>query len=287
MLLSYLLLGAATLVAWLPQPARSGYIARWSWQMLLAASLLAALAAGQVGVLGACLVIGLCGVGLAYRDLTPRVLRTFLAWVAALMAVALATHRFPGFVPLVLADLQLTPSSAPMVLRAHLDKGMAGLVLLACFTTRSTSARQFLRAALVGLAIGLVTAIVVVGAVVLAGAVRFDPKLPAITLQWLVVNLFLTCIFEEALFRGLLQERLARALTTRRGGAWIALGIASLLFGLAHAGGDPLLVAAAAAAGAGYGLAYQVTGRIEASVVAHFTLNTVHFLGFTYPYASA
>jgi membrane protease YdiL (CAAX protease family) len=40
----------------------------------------------------------------------------------------------------------------------------------------------------------------------------------------------------------------------------------------------------AGVAGVGYGLAYQMTGgRLEASMAAHFTLNTVHFLLFTYP----
>lgn len=286
MLPSFLFLGAAILAAWVPRTPDGGYIARWSWQVLLAASLVAAFSAEQVGALGAFMVLVLWAAALAYCSLAQGAPRTLFAWVAALMAIALATHRFPGFVPLVLADLQLTPSSAPMVLRAHLDKGMAGVVLLACFTSRSTSAAQFVRSVAIGLAVGLAVAIAVVAAVALAGAIRFDPKLPTITLQWMAVNLFLTCIFEEALFRGLLQDRLAKALSSHRGGAWIALGIASLLFGLVHAGGGPLLVVAAAAAGAGYGLAYQVTGRIEASVMAHFTLNTVHFLGFTYPYAA-
>jgi uncharacterized protein len=39
----------------------------------------------------------------------------------------------------------------------------------------------------------------------------------------------------------------------------------------------------AAAAGLGYAIAYQRTGRIEASMTAHFTLNATHFLLFTYP----
>ena len=58
-----------------------------------------------------------------------------------------------------------------------------------------------------------------------------------------------------------------------------------MLFGLAHAGGGLVLIVVAALAGIGYGLAYAATRRLEASVAAHFTLNSLHFLAFTYPYA--
>ncbi|MBB5608953.1 MULTISPECIES: type II CAAX prenyl endopeptidase Rce1 family protein [unclassified Janthinobacterium] len=41
------------------------------------------------------------------------------------------------------------------------------------------------------------------------GFVKPDVKLPDITLQFLLVNLLLTCVAEEAFFRGLLQGRIA------------------------------------------------------------------------------
>ena len=36
-------------------------------------------------------------------------------------------------------------------------------------------------------------------------------------------------------------------------------------------------------AGAGYGLAYQLTGRIEASILVHFLFNLAHLTLFSYP----
>ena len=101
----------------------------------------------------------------------------------------------------------------------------------------------------------------------------------------MAINLLLTCVFEEALFRGVIQDRLARMVADRPRWTWLPLSTASLLFGLAHAGGGPVLIVVASIAGVGYGLAYAITGRIEAAIVAHFTLNSIHFLGFTYPYA--
>jgi len=40
-------------------------------------------------------------------------------------------------------------------------------------------------------------------------------------------------------------------------------------------------------AGIGYGWAYRRTGRIEASILTHFSLNSLHFLLFTYPALAA
>jgi uncharacterized protein len=42
-------------------------------------------------------------------------------------------------------------------------------------------------------------------------------------------------------------------------------------------------VVLATAAGLGYSIVYQRTRSIEMSMLAHFALNTVHFLLFTYP----
>jgi membrane protease YdiL (CAAX protease family) len=116
-----------------------------------------------------------------------------------------------------------------------------------------------------------------------AGYVRFEPKFPAETWLWLGVNLGFTCVAEEAIFRGFIQAQLARAWAQRDGGPGWALVVAAGLFGLAHAAGGPAYVALATAAGVGYGWIYRKTSRIEASILTHFALNTVHFLAFTYP----
>jgi len=45
-------------------------------------------------------------------------------------------------------------------------------------------------------------------------------------------------------------------------------------------------VALACVAGAGYGTVFHRSRHIESSILAHFTLNAVHFLLFTYPAAA-
>jgi membrane protease YdiL (CAAX protease family) len=101
---------------------------------------------------------------------------------------------------------------------------------------------------------------------------QFAPKWPDFALQFIFCNLLLTCVAEEAFFRGLLQRPLYQWLSQRWFGsnqaAWCAIVVVSILFGLAHFAG---------------GWAYQRSGRIEVAIVAHAALNVVHMTLFTYP----
>jgi len=72
-----------------------------------------------------------------------------------------------------------------------------------------------------------------------------------------------TAVPEEFLFRGLLQNLLARWWGPAR-----ALPVAAVVFGLAHLP-DPRYVALATLAGVAYGLVYQCTSRITAAAVTH------------------
>jgi membrane protease YdiL (CAAX protease family) len=210
-----------------------------------------------------------------------------LVVATATLAVALAIHVVPGFNnPMVATDIRLSPNSAPMrQATANFDKGAAGLILLAYYCRRVQRAADWPSVIGVGLAAGAVTSVVVIGAVALSGVVQPDLKLPRFALLWVPINLLLTCVLEEAFFRGLLQERMTTALAHRDHWRWLPLPLCSLLFGLAHAGGGPALIAAATLAGVGYGAAYAITRRIESAIVAHFSLNAIHFFAFTYPYA--
>jgi hypothetical protein len=205
--------------------------------------------------------------------------------VTALLTLGLAAHRFAGFNnPILIADAVLTPDAAAFTQYANFDKGAAGAILLACLCRHSRSREEWRQSINTTLAIGIVTVVVVIGVAWMLGHVRPAPKLPAYTPVFLLVNLFFTCVAEEAFFRGFIQERLARALAGQRGGAYLAVAVSALLFGLAHAGGGAVMVVLATLAGLGYAFAYAKAGTIEAPIMVHFALNAVHFIGFTYPY---
>lgn len=255
------------------------------WHVLLVAALLAATAQGFLGWLALLPVVALWI--LAYLSSSSAgARRTWLVAATTMVGIGLALHFFPGFPdPVVVRDVRLSPASEPMTLRANVDKGVAGLLLLAYLSPRPL-ARQWPRLMATGLGIGVTTATFVIAGVVSTGAVRFDPKWPSIALAWMPINLLLTCVFEEMLFRVIVQRGLETRFAGIRGLRLIPLGVASVLFGLVHAGGGLLLIVAAAAAGLGYGIAYRRAAYVEAAIVAHFTLNAAHFFLFTYPYAA-
>lgn len=66
-------------------------------------------------------------------------------------------------------------------------------------------------------------------------------------------------------------------------GQKLALGVAAVLFGLAHFAGGVKYVMLATVAGWGYGAVVQRTGCIEAGILTHFLVNLIHFFCFTYP----
>jgi membrane protease YdiL (CAAX protease family) len=91
---------------------------------------------------------------------------------------------------------------------------------------------------------------------------------------------------EEAFFRAFLQTEIERLTAKRAGGPIIAIACSAVLFGIAHIAGGWRYVALASVAGVGYGTVFYRSRSIEASMLAHFSLNAVHFLLFTYPVAA-
>ena len=285
MIITFALLGLAVLALWLGGDAGAPALRRHGWLLLLVASLIAALVAGVMRPVGLGWVVLIAATthGLGQRQLAGW--RRYLALVIFVMvATGLAFHRLPGFNnPRVIDAVRFSADAIPYSLYLNYDKALAGLFVLGWCQTRIGTGREWrtMFTAAAPWTAGLIGLIMVLS--LAAGYVRFDPKVPAETGLWLGVNLGLTCMAEEALFRGFVQAQLQRAWQRFAAGRWLALGVAALLFGLAHAAGGATYVALASVAGLGYGWVYQRTGRIEASILTHFTLNTAHFLLFTYP----
>lgn len=192
-------------------------------------------------------------------------------------AVALAMHWLPGFHnPRVIDSAGLKPDAAPFRMYLNLDKPLAAwwvLLVLAPPLLRGGWQRALSSAALATAG----AAIVCLGLAWALGFTYWSPGWPPEGLIWLLNNALLVTLAEEALFRGYVQEQLARRLHPA-----LACLIAALLFGLAHLAGGPALVALATVAGLFYGWAYH-RGGLSAAVLAHLALNTLHFGLFVYP----
>lgn len=297
----FVLLMLATMAVWLPSVpvnrARAWRVA--PWLVLYAAATGLAVWQGVVSLTGVAALVML----VLLADLLGRQTRpAFHALVFAallVLVVALCLHLVPGFRnPIVIDAVRFSDDARPFTQYLNFDKGSVGLVLLALVAPRlrreddvgCALGATLLRTVMVAVVVAAVVAAIALGLAVAMGMIRWDPKWPPQTLQFLVTNLLLTCVAEEALFRVMVQDRLAAGLRSmippripRSIPTGLAILGAALLFGVVHAGGGAGMIVVAAVAGLGYALAYQWQRRIEVAVLVHFGVNALHFVGFTYP----
>ncbi len=95
---------------------------------------------------------------------------------------------------------------------------------------------------------------------------------------FLFSTLIVIALPEEALFRGAMQGLLARAGAS----TWLAVGLASVLFGLSHLNNGPpdwRYVLLATIAGIAYGEAFRRSGNLAAPTLTHFLVD-VTWRGF-------
>jgi CAAX protease family protein len=269
------------------------WIGRYVWMGLLGIAVIAGYVSGVLqglAIVGIALFAGVC-VGYQHvRGQPPgglgrRLALGLFAAAILLFGLLLGMHMLPGFNNfLVLDKVVLSNFAAPYTLYLNFDKTLVGVLILGlCHQPLLRGAKKWAEALrrtapIVPLHIGLVAA----GAAAI-GYLTWQPKWTPIFLLWAPVNLFFVCLSEEAFFRGFIQRELDSALRGTRAGSAIAIAVSAGLFGLAHFGGGVSYIVLATAAGLGYAIIYHRTRSIEMSMLAHFALNTVHFLLFTYP----
>ena len=283
--ISFSLLALAICAVWLP-PLRIGArspIPIWPLPLIgaIAAGLLAGyLSWSAIAELGVFAIAAWC----AGRAEASRWKRILYGSITAVMALALALHKLPGFNnPVLIAAIKFTTDAKAFTLFANFDKAAVGLILLAFLCKRAGSALEWQEILRRTAPIALLTSAATIAVALAIGLVRLDLKLPPFTPLFLVTNLLFTCVAEEAFFRGFLQERLARLLDRFRFGGHAAILCSAVLFGLAHAAGGARYALLATITGLGCAYAYSIVRRIEAPIITHFMLNAVHFVGFTYP----
>jgi len=253
--------------------------------VLFAGFLLMAGLSGRIEAVGWLFALGFIVASYFYfKNRVRRIPKYCNALVILILGVLLGGHRLPGFHNWkIVSGALLAPDAIPYSLYFNFDKSIVGFVLLFWGISTCRSKEGWRK---IGQTIKIIvplTVVVVVSLAFLLGYIRFDPKAPMMTPLWILDNLFITCIAEEAFFRGFIQKKLVTSLTKFRWGTAGGLIIASVLFGLAHAPGGWKYVVLATVAGMFYGAAYAKSERIEASILTHFSLNLVHFLFFTYP----
>ncbi|MDR7006197.1 CPBP family intramembrane glutamic endopeptidase [Paraburkholderia strydomiana] len=267
-------------------PAAWTSAARWLVPSLLAVIYFAAFANGQLTPLAAIplalLLVAAFAVG-PHRQAPTRYVGHALFIV---LAAALSMHWLPGFHnPRVIGPERFTADALPFTMYLNLDKPLVcfWLLLALPWMRPRNPVLTSIQAGTVGMA---ATTIVCLFLALLLGTVRWEPKWPTSTWLFMLNNLLLVTVTEETLFRGYIQGGLSRLLRHLAHADIIALGIASIVFGLAHYSGGWQWIVLASIAGLGYGLAYRF-GGLSAAILTHFGLNAAHFLLFTYPMLQA
>lgn len=282
--LTFGLLALAVLLLWVPAPER---MRAWPSAAALAAACAIGLYGGLLDWRAPLAIMAYAGVAIGAHDASRAPVRVALLVVTGVAAFLFALHRIPGFHnPVIASAVRFSADAPPFKLHFNFDTAVAGLVLLAVFNPRIRGAAEW--RAMLGQAWAPVLSVLalVLGLGWALGYVHPDLKWTPYSAAFLTANLLFTCVTEEAFFRGFLLRRIADGLARRLGAGnatGFALIVSSLLFGLAHAAGGPLLVLLATIAGLHYGWAYLRSGRIEGAILTHFALNAVHFVAFTYP----
>ncbi|SFU21081.1 CPBP family intramembrane glutamic endopeptidase [Sedimentitalea nanhaiensis] len=166
----------------------------------------------------------------ALQPLLPKRFQIAGHGVLVLVCLALGFQLIPGVDKLnIVSDAQIGPNSEKFSYSIGLEKPFIFMILLVAvpWVRENDHARDY-RTATVAL-------LMLVGVFLVslaAGFLSFEFSLPRWLPIFFVGNLFLTCLPEEAFFRGYIQRGLASQI-----GVWPAIGIASLLFGFAHFAG--------------------------------------------------
>lgn len=271
----FLLLLAAVLGLW---------VHRALWIGALVAAVAAAYVTGSLHGLAALWIAIAGALASGYAHARSRFGRVSLGIAFGLYALAMGLALLPGFDRVVLVGhVLLSPGAAPYDIAVGFPKVVTGLFIVGLISPSLISRRGLGGVLRSAAPVFAATALVVMIGVCSMGYTALAPKWTALFLLWAPINLFFTCLSEEAFFRGFVQHQLARAGARSESVQLVALTIGALLFGLAHFGGGTSYVIAATLAGLGYGWAFQRTQRLEAAMAVHFGVNAVHFLLFVYP----
>lgn len=275
---------AASIVALWASPIRIGKAAAFPpWIGVFAAACACGLLSGLVTWLSVLALSLFAGLACLAKWFKPGIVRVGLLIATGWMTLALSVHKFPGFAnPSLVSGMRISEGAPAFTHNLNFDTTAAGLILFAVFcmpARRPIEWREVFQH--FPIIIGTPLAVFAIG--IASGYVNVDPKISTYTPVFLLTNLLFTCVTEEAFFRGFIQHQLTSGMKRWKYGPYIALAIAALLFGIAHAKGGPMLIGLATLAGLGYGFAYLRSKRIEAAILTHFALNGLHFLAFTYP----
>jgi len=210
---------------------------------------------------------------LASLTLNPQGLARFLiASTLFLIGGALFFHIFPGFFP-VQHHCFFSSSFC-----CNYAKGLVALLLLGWFVP-TLKAKEVFKSAM---PMSLVSATLLLILFFIWKMPIWNPFFSLSFFHWALFTLFFIILPEEALLRGLLQKELFQWLGGGVKSHVSCLIIASCIYPLFHLGweGNFSLLLPTMLAGFTYALLYQISRKIEMSILCHFFIQCGQFLLF-------
>lgn len=258
------------------------------WKVVYAVTIIVALVTGSLELLALLSIAVFLGLVWGYNKAN----NNWWLYLIGIFVVGLAfgLHVVPGFNNHEYLEVfKLSDTSAELNIWFNYDKSLFGVVLLGVIFHKELirskkELTNFLKKLLPILVLGL-PAVFLIGIAIGYASLDYTPAI-AVFIPWALKNLFFTVIAEEMMFRGLIQRELINRIKSDYA-AVIGIGVAGILFGVAHFAGGPGYVFLSTIAGCLYGYAYYATGRIEAAIATHLLLNACHFIFFSYPYLAA
>lgn len=276
-LATYVLLACAILSLWI----KRHYVV---WGTLLVVATVCGIISSRLqwpAVLFMLLFSGLCYFTFHTKPLVLKITCGLLVCVASIL---LWYHQIPGVTNWQIVNGALLSKNAfPFSLYLNFDKPLIGLLILGCGTLPLLKTKQDWYSMFIKTApMAIWGTLLIAGLAYTFGYIKFEPKWGNFFIVWFISNLLLTAVTEEVLFRGFIQKYLSFAFKKIRFGNGLALLLASMLFAAVHTGGLTYVILAFVA-GILYGWVYIKTNRIEASILTHVFLNSIHILLLTYP----
>ncbi|MDP4725594.1 MAG: CPBP family intramembrane metalloprotease [Alphaproteobacteria bacterium] len=210
---------------------------------------------------------------------------TALAHIAfTTLSFFLFFHFVPGISNFKIFDaVFVSERCAPFTMYLNMENEIIAFLLMYMIVPTSCARTEWKQVFVSAGIYGSICIVSLMAAALATGFVKFNPKFPPQTFWFLVNNLMLVCIVQEAFFRGYIQKHLTAWCEAHQISEMFALVAASIIFGLCHYQSGVVMVILSTIAGLFYGAAYMRNNRIEAAILVHFALNAAHFFFFSYP----
>lgn len=220
-----------------------------------------------------------------YYKVNTRVYIKIILWFIILIAAfALGSNWIDGFHRWkIISDEIISKDAIPYSLNLYFDTILAsmGILIFACNPSRKLIYYKYILIKIFPFSV-MVMSVLFFG-VIFFHIVKIDLKVPNFWLIWLMSNLLITCVTEETIFRLFMQGTLSRVLATYKFRAVISILIPAVFHAAYYMPVPMTSYMTLMAMSCCYGYAYYITKRIEASILMHLFMNSVHFFVFTYP----